>query len=195
MLLIALSIAGLLLSFGVLGLLKPRIPVPWRWTWQGVVLHAILWFAGHTLLVALLGRPWFALAIGLASLWTPVLRGLVQGRQHFAALGWALQLSADSSEAPVDMLVPAPFETAVEHLLEAGARCRATAQWMTRQQLLGADRCVLPGPTLLRPGLLGRKLPLHQGRGLDLGPGEHGTEEDGDGDGGERAGFHVGFRC
>jgi hypothetical protein len=66
-----------------------------------------------------------------------------------AALGWALQLSADSSEAPVDMLVPAPFETAVEHLLEAGARCRATAQWMTRQQLLGADRCVLPGPTLL----------------------------------------------
>jgi hypothetical protein len=71
------------------------------------------------------------------------------GEAALAALGWALQLAADASDVPVDLLVPAPFETAIEHLLEAGARCRAIAQWMTRQPQIGADRCVFPGPTLL----------------------------------------------
>jgi len=71
------------------------------------------------------------------------------GEAALAALGWALQLAADSAERPVEVLVPAPFEQAIEHLLEAGAHCRAVAQWMTRQAPLGADRSLLSSSTLL----------------------------------------------
>ena len=71
------------------------------------------------------------------------------GEAALAGLGWALQLAADSGDERVEVLVPAPFEAALEHLLEAGARCRAVAQWMSRQPLLGGDRYILPGPTLL----------------------------------------------
>ena len=71
------------------------------------------------------------------------------GEAALAGLGWALQLAADSGDERVEVLVPAPFEAAVEHLLEAGAICRAVTQWMSRQPLLGGDRCILPGPTLL----------------------------------------------
>lgn len=61
-------IAGLALSFAVVGLLRPALPGFWRWAWQGVALHAGLWLILHTLLVLILGRPWFAMAIGLAFL-------------------------------------------------------------------------------------------------------------------------------
>ena len=71
------------------------------------------------------------------------------GEAALAALGWALQFAADAPGERVEVLVPAPFETAIEHLLDGGAQCRAVAQWMTRQPPLGADRYVLSGPTLL----------------------------------------------
>jgi hypothetical protein len=66
--LIALSAGGLLLSLATLSLLRPRIAPPWRWAWQGIALHAGLWFAIHSMLVVFLGRPWFSLAIGLAAI-------------------------------------------------------------------------------------------------------------------------------
>jgi hypothetical protein len=44
------------------------LPAPWRWAWQGVALHGGLWLIMHVLLVVVLGRPWFAMAIGLAFL-------------------------------------------------------------------------------------------------------------------------------
>lgn len=59
---------GLGLSFAVTALLRPSIPVPWRWAWQGATLHAGLWLILNALLVLVLGRPWFALAIELAFL-------------------------------------------------------------------------------------------------------------------------------
>ncbi len=71
------------------------------------------------------------------------------GEAALAGLGWALQLAAESGSERVEVLIPAPFEGAIEQLLEAGARCCAVAQWMSRQPPLGADRSVLPGPTLL----------------------------------------------
>jgi hypothetical protein len=58
--------AGLLLSLAALGMLRPRISPPWKWSREGVMVHAGLWFALHSFLVMVLGRPWFALAIGLA---------------------------------------------------------------------------------------------------------------------------------
>lgn len=56
------------MSFAVIALLRPALPAPWRWAWPGVTLHAGLWLMLHALLVLLLGRPWFAMAIGLAFL-------------------------------------------------------------------------------------------------------------------------------
>ena len=62
--------------------------------WLGV---AVLTFLGEgwllrTLKIANPAALWITLAVGLVCLWAPVLRGLVQGQQRFAALGWALIL-------------------------------------------------------------------------------------------------------
>ncbi len=62
------SVAGLALSFAVTALLRPVLPALWRWEWQGVTLHAGLWLMLYALLVLILGRPWFAMALGLAFL-------------------------------------------------------------------------------------------------------------------------------
>lgn len=59
---------GLVLSFAVIAMLRPVLPAPWRWSWQGVTLHAGLWLILQAVLVLILGRPWFAMAIGLAFL-------------------------------------------------------------------------------------------------------------------------------
>ncbi len=60
--------AGFVLSFAVLALLRPALPAPWRWAWPGLALHAGLWLALHGVLLLMLGRPWFSMAIGLAFL-------------------------------------------------------------------------------------------------------------------------------
>ena len=62
-----LTVGGLL-SFAVLGLLRPALPPFWHWAWQGVAQHAGLWLIVHAGLTMLFGRPWFAMAIGLAFL-------------------------------------------------------------------------------------------------------------------------------
>lgn len=62
------STVAFVLSFAITALLRPALPAPWRWAWQGVTLHAGLWVILHALLVLILGRPWFAMAIGLAFL-------------------------------------------------------------------------------------------------------------------------------
>jgi len=67
-----------------------------------------------------------------------------------AALGWALQFAGEAAGAAwVDLLVPAPFESALEHLLEARAACLSVATWMSRQ----------PGPTFERVILASATLP------------------------------------
>lgn len=60
-----------------------------------------------------------------------------------AALGWALQLAAEDGEEEVEALVPAVFEAAVEHLLEAGGRPLAAIPWMTRHPSAGMERYLL----------------------------------------------------
>ncbi len=65
-----------------------------------------------------------------------------------AALGWALQLAAPAGDAPVDVLLPARFESGIEHLLEAGATCLSVATWMSRNPSSGLERTVLAAPAL-----------------------------------------------
>lgn len=64
----ASTLAGLALSFAMLTLMRPALPAPWRWAWQGAALHGGLWLMLHALLIVALGRPWFAMTIGLAFL-------------------------------------------------------------------------------------------------------------------------------
>jgi hypothetical protein len=65
-----------------------------------------------------------------------------------AALGWALRFAAESSDPTVTIWVPAPFESAIETLLDAGAECRAQTVWMSQLPPSGMERYVLAGPTL-----------------------------------------------
>lgn len=65
-----------------------------------------------------------------------------------AALGWALRFAADSGAPTVSVYLPAPFETGLETLLDAGARCLAQTLWMSQTPPTGMERYVLAGPTL-----------------------------------------------
>lgn len=66
-----------------------------------------------------------------------------------AALGWALQLAGEAAGvAWVDVLVPAPFEAALEHLLDARAACLSVGTWMSRQPGATFERAILASPTL-----------------------------------------------
>jgi hypothetical protein len=47
-----------------------------------------------------------------------------------------------------DQLALGALEPALDHLLGAGAQCRAVSQWMSRHPVSGMDRYVLAGQTL-----------------------------------------------
>jgi O-antigen/teichoic acid export membrane protein len=48
---------------------------------------------------------WVTLFLGLASLWAPVLKGILQGRQNFAGLGWVLILDGVGRFAAIVLIV------------------------------------------------------------------------------------------
>ena len=70
------------------------------------------------------------------------------GEAALAALGWALQFAAESDAGEVQLFVPATFESAIEHLLDAGARCLTASTWMSRQPGTTFERYVLPSATI-----------------------------------------------
>lgn len=66
-----------------------------------------------------------------------------------AALGWAMQFAGETPGAAwVEILVPATFESALEHLLEARAACLSAGIWMSRQPGSSFERVILASPTL-----------------------------------------------
>jgi len=70
------------------------------------------------------------------------------GDAALAALGRALQFAADTDAAEVQVLIPATFESAIEHLVETGADCRASSVWMSRQAGSTLERYVLASSTV-----------------------------------------------
>ena len=92
------------------------------------------------------GRRVAAYAYGGAGQCGPVVATTAEAA--LAALGHALAFAGAASVMPVAVLIPAPFEPALEHLLGAGAQCRAVSQWMSRNPATGMDRYVLAGQTL-----------------------------------------------
>jgi len=83
------------------------------------VLRATLVFWAVLAAVAFVGRAywlrlldirnpaalWITLALGLAALWVPVFKGLVQGQQHFPGLGWSLILDGFGRFVAVTLIV------------------------------------------------------------------------------------------
>ena len=92
------------------------------------------------------GQRIAAYAYGGAGQCGPVAAATVEAA--LAGLGWALQLAAEGAAAEVQVLVPATFETALEHLFDAGARCLATTTWMTRNPGATFERSVLASVTM-----------------------------------------------
>jgi len=106
------------------------------------------WLAGHRLRLAKVrdGQRIAGYAYGGEGQCGPVAGATTEGA--LAALGWALQFAADSGDAEIRLLVPATFESALEHLLDAGARCLSASLWMSRQPGGTLERFVLPSPTI-----------------------------------------------
>src|SRR5262245_54804350 len=48
---------------------------------------------------------WATVAIGLASLWAPIIKGVLQGSQHFAGLGWVLVLDGVGRFAAITVIL------------------------------------------------------------------------------------------
>jgi O-antigen/teichoic acid export membrane protein len=61
-----------------------------------LLIVAVAWFGErHWMEVLHISRPaalWITVLIGLASLWVPIARGVLQGQQNFGGLGWVLML-------------------------------------------------------------------------------------------------------
>lgn len=66
-----------------------------------------------------------------------------------AGLGWALQLAAEEPATTVEVLVPAPFEAALDQLLDARASCLAVSEWMSRSPAGTFERYILPSVTMV----------------------------------------------
>jgi O-antigen/teichoic acid export membrane protein len=85
-----------------------------RAMWRGVLMFwlglAAVALVGQRYWLELLGinNPaalWATLALGLASLWAPVFKGIVQGQQRFPALGWSLILDGCGRFVSVTLIV------------------------------------------------------------------------------------------
>jgi hypothetical protein len=107
------------------------------------------WLTGRRLRVAAVreGKRIAGYGYGGAGQCGPV--AAATGDAALAALGWALQFAAAANPSAVEVMVPAPFESALEQLLDAGAACRAATLWMTRQPANGMERYILPGANLV----------------------------------------------
>lgn len=124
--------------------------------WLGVVgltwlMHG--WLV-RTLKVSNPAALWITLLIGLVTLWGPVLRGLVQGHQRFAALGWALILDGVGRFTAVLLIVLAGGQAAGGM---AGALCGQLVSlslclWVVREDLRGPGAGFTWGPWLRQVG-------------------------------------------
>lgn len=76
-----------------------------------VALAAEPWLL-RTLKISNATALWMTLTVGLVALWVPVLRGLAQGHQRFALLGWALILDGVGRFTAVLLIVLAGGQAA-----------------------------------------------------------------------------------
>ncbi len=79
---------------------------------------------------------WFTVALGLTTLWAPIFKGLLQGRHHFAGLGWLQIIDGVGRFAAMIVLI------VILHFHSAGGMFAAllgqiatviTGAWLTRE--------------------------------------------------------------
>ena len=105
---------------------------------------------------------WATLGLGLTSLWLPILRGVLQGRQDFAGLGWTLMMDGVGRFSAVVVLVillHGQAASAMAASLFSQLAAVALAWYATR-----SVRAVAGGAFAWRPWL-SRVLPLTLGMG------------------------------
>jgi O-antigen/teichoic acid export membrane protein len=134
--------------------------------WLGVAVLTFLsqgWLL-RTLKIANPAALWITLAVGLSCLWAPVLRGLVQGQQRFAALGWALVLDGVGRFGAVLLIVLAGGQAAggMAGALVGQVVSALLCVWLVKDVILG------PGAGFDWVPWLRRVVPLTLGTGTIL---------------------------
>lgn len=124
--------------------------------WLGAVLATALaqgWLV-RTLKVSQPAALWITLAIGLVSLWGPVLRGLAQGQQRFAALGAALILDGVGRFTAVFLIVLAGGQAAggMAGALFGQLVSLGLCLWVVRAEVFGPGAGFAWGPWLRQVG-------------------------------------------
>jgi O-antigen/teichoic acid export membrane protein len=81
---------------------------------------------------------WVTVSLGLASLWLPILRGILQGRQNFFGLGWVIILDGVGrfSGIVVVVLLGGQAAGAMTGALVGQATALGVGAWMCRDVLL-----------------------------------------------------------
>ena len=125
---------------------------------------ALLIFIVRDPIVALLkiSNPaalWVTVLLGLASLWSPVLKGLLQGRQNFAGLGWVMILDGVGRFAAIVLIVQLGGQAAgaMTGALIGQLVMLAVGAWLVRGILSG------PGADFVWAPWLKRVIPLTGG--------------------------------
>lgn len=126
--------------------------------WGGMVI--VLWFGQERWLTNLkIVNPaalWFTALAALVFLWLPVVRGLLQGQQNFAGLGWVLILDALGRfvAIAIGVVLGGQAATAMAGVL-VGQTCALIAGgWLTRSVWQRADGHFAWRPWLRRVGPL-----------------------------------------
>lgn len=116
----------------------------------------------RTLKISNSAALWATLGLGLTSLWLPVLRGVLQGRQDFAGLGWTLMIDGIGRFSAVLVLVILLHGQAASAMAAAlfSQLAAVALAWHATREL----RAVAGGRFAWRPWLA-RVLPLTLGMG------------------------------
>ena len=134
--------------------------------WLG--LAAAVYLARNELITVLkISNPaalWVTLLLALVSLWAPIGRGLLQGRQQFASLGWVMILDGVGRFTAIVLIVHWGGQAAgaMTGALAGQLASLTVAAWLVRKILLG------PGVAVQWRAWLRRVVPLTLGVGVVL---------------------------
>lgn len=107
---------------------------------------------------------WVTVLLGLASLWAPIVKGVLQGREHFAGLGWVIILDGAGRFAAIVLIVSLGGQAAggMTGALIGQIAALGIGTWLIWSIVTG------PGAAFEWRPLLNRLVPLTLGVGVVL---------------------------
>lgn len=130
------------------------------------LVMAVIAFAGQNHWITLLkitnpAALWVTVTIGLASLWSPIVKGLLQGQQNFSGLGWVLIIDGVGRFAAIVVILGLGGQAAggMSAALVGQGASVAVGGWLIRRLLRG------PSEKMDWKPWLRRALPLSLGFG------------------------------